>query len=165
MLLNEGKTSLLAAVSTVASMPRRGKQLLVDYRERQISFGKFIAKRERDTDREVAISSAVEQTLHALLPPSQGNKDIQVVVTLLSSEGLVDSDVHVFNAASAALGVSPVPWAGPMAAVRVAQLLNGFEINPSFPQVCVWLRGFSVDSRHNNLTSPSLPPSSSSFPW
>ena len=43
----------------------------------------------------------------------------QVSANVLSADGVHDADVLAINAASAALAVSPVPWGGPMGAVRV----------------------------------------------
>jgi len=130
VVLKEGKISLLATVCSVPSLPHRPKHFQVDYREKQISLGKFLAKKERESDREMGISSTVERSLAPLFRgPLQ--KDVQVVVSLLSSDSAFDSDVHVFNAASAALLVSPLPWAGPVAAVRVVHTKDGLVVNPA----------------------------------
>ena len=49
---------------------------------------------------------------------------------LLSSDGAVAPDVLAINAASAALMCSNIPWGGPVAAVRVAQIKGRLVINP-----------------------------------
>ena len=60
--------------------------------------------------------------------------DTQIVSLLLSADGVHDSDIISMNGASAALAVSDIPFAGPIAAVRVGQVNGEFVVNPTFEQ-------------------------------
>lgn len=57
--------------------------------------------------------------------------DTQVIAILLSADGQNDPDILALNGASAALMVSDIPWAGPIAAVRVARVAGKFIANPT----------------------------------
>ncbi|NBQ96604.1 MAG: polyribonucleotide nucleotidyltransferase, partial [Betaproteobacteria bacterium] len=59
----------------------------------------------------------------------------QVIAILLSTDGLNDPDILAINGASAALMVSDIPWAGPIAGVRVARVGGKFIVNPTHPEI------------------------------
>lgn len=125
--------TLLATVCSVPIQPHKPRFLQADYREKQTSFGKFITRKERESDREMGISAALERSLSSVMPTFLP-REIHVMVNTLSSDGNVDSLANVFNAASAALAVSPFAWLGPMAAVRVAKTKDGLILNPTSEQ-------------------------------
>jgi len=133
VLLKYRNTTLLATVSSVDSFRPRAFSLRVDYREKQAAMGRFLPKRERETDKEMAISMTLERSLIPFfkMPLS---KEVRVSVACLSYDGKEDLDVHAFNAASAALSISPLQWMGPIAAVRIANLKENPVIFPTFEQ-------------------------------
>jgi polyribonucleotide nucleotidyltransferase len=57
-----------------------------------------------------------------------------VIIYSLSTDGENPIDILAINAASAALMVSDIPWAGPIAAVRVGKIDGEFVVNPTFEQ-------------------------------
>lgn len=64
-----------------------------------------------------------------------GRPCAQLSVNLLSADGQIMPDVLAINAASAALMASDIPWAGPVAAVRVARVDGQWRVNPTFAEV------------------------------
>ena len=131
-----GDTVLLSAV-TVATQPREGVDyfpLQVEYREKYYAAGKFpggFFKREaRPTEREILTARVTDRPLRPLFPETFRN-DVQVNNILLSADGENDPDVMSIVAASAALMLSEIPFAGPIAAVRVGRVGGRFVVNPT----------------------------------
>jgi len=123
-----GETVVLTAVTTAA--PRPGIDffpLTVDYRERISAAGKFpggFIKREgRPSTKETLSSRLIDRPLRPLFPDWFRN-EVQVQSIVLASDRQNDPDVLAVNGASAALGVSSLPFEGPVAAVRLG-LLDG----------------------------------------
>jgi polyribonucleotide nucleotidyltransferase len=137
--LQFGETAILAAVtvspnaSTLPFFP-----LTVEYRERTYAAGKFpggFIKREgRPSDKEILAARIVDRSIRPLFPEGFKN-EVQVFVTVLSADQENDSDVLGVVAASVALASSPVPWNGPIAAVRVGRVDGNWILNPTFQQL------------------------------
>ncbi len=110
--------------------------LTVDFEEKFYATGKILGsrfqKREgRPTDEAILSGRIVDRTIRPLFDQWIRN-EVQVVVTVLSI-GEDDPDVLAVLGASVALGVSHIPWNGPVSAVRVGK--NGeFSINPTYTQ-------------------------------
>lgn len=112
--------------------------LTVDYRERFSSAGRFpggFLKREgRPTTREILTSRLTDRPIRPLFP--KGYKDeIQIMANALVFDGLHDPDVFAITGASAALGLAPVPFRGPVGAVRVALVEGEFAAFPSMAEL------------------------------
>jgi polyribonucleotide nucleotidyltransferase len=108
--------------------------LTVDYREKAAAVGKFPGgyfKREgRPSEKETLTSRMIDRPLRPLFP--QGYfYDTQVISLLLSADGENDPDMLAINAASAALSVSDIPFAGPIGAVRIGRVNRQFVPNPT----------------------------------
>ncbi len=110
--------------------------LMVDFEERYYAAGKikgsrFIKREGRPSDDAILSGRAVDRTIRPLFNSRMRN-EVQVVTTVLSIDGENDPDVVAMIAASAALTLSDIPWAGPIGAVRVG-IVNGggFVLNPS----------------------------------
>src|SRR5712664_119586 len=126
---------LVAAVS--ATTVKEGQDyfpLTVDYREKAAAAGKFPGgyfKREgRPTEKETLTSRMIDRPLRPLFP-SGYFYDTQIISILLSADGENDPDILAINGASAALGVSDIPFAGPIGAVRVGRVKGQFVANPT----------------------------------
>ena len=125
-LLQFGDTVLLAAITV---SPKETHlpffPLTVEYREKTYAAGKFpggFIKREgRPSDKEILAARVIDRTIRPLFPEGFKN-EVQVFVTVVSADQQNDADVLGVVAASAALAASPVPWAGPVAAVRVGRV-------------------------------------------
>jgi len=123
-----GETVTLCAVAT--GPPRPGIDffpLSCDYRERHAAAGKFpggFLKREgRPTTKETLTSRLIDRPIRPMFP-SNFNDEVQIQCMVLASDRQTDGDVLAMNGACAALGISPLPFQGPLAAVRVG-LVDG----------------------------------------
>ena len=123
-----GDTVVLSAVAT--GKPRPGIDffpLMCDYRERTAAAGKFpggFLKREgRPTTKETLTARLIDRPIRPMF--TEGfNDEVQIQNFVMSSDGQTDGDVLAMNGACAALGVSPLPFLGPLASVRVG-CING----------------------------------------
>jgi polyribonucleotide nucleotidyltransferase len=131
-----GDTVLLTAV-TCTEFPREGIDyfpLQVEYREKYYASGRFPGgyfKREaRPSEREILTARLTDRPLRPLFPESYRN-DVQIICSLLSSDLQNDSDILSVVAGSAALTISPIPFMGPIGAVRVGRVNGKFICNPT----------------------------------
>ena len=113
--------------------------LKVDYEERFYAAGKiigsrFIRREGRPSEEAILTGRLVDRTIRPLFD-QRLRRDIQVVVTVLAYDEENDPDFVGLLTASVALGTSDVPWAGPVGAVRVAQIGADLVINPSHSQI------------------------------
>ncbi len=125
-LVQYGETVVFAAAATGPARPGIDFfPLTCDYRERSAAAGKFpggFLKREgRPTLKEVLSSRLIDRPLRPLFP-EWFRDEVQVQCMVLASDRQQDGDVLAINAAAASLGLSPTPFAGPMAAVRLGRV-------------------------------------------
>lgn len=131
-----GNCMLLATV-VANSEPKPGQSffpLTVDYQEKFASAGRipgsFFKREGRLSDYEVLISRLIDRALRPLFPEDY-YCDVQVMVTLISSDPEVMPDALACLAASAALAVSDVPILEIISEVRVARINGEYKINPT----------------------------------
>ncbi|MFW5754432.1 MAG: polyribonucleotide nucleotidyltransferase [Marinilabiliaceae bacterium] len=140
VVVRMGNTYLLATVVSakeakpdVDFMP-----LSVDYKEKFSAVGRFpggFLKREgRPSDFEVLVSRLVDRALRPLFPEDY-HADTFVTVNLISADSESAPDALAGLAASAALAVSDVPFAGPISEVRVGRINGELKINPSASEI------------------------------
>lgn len=138
-----GDTEVLATV--VSADPRPGLDyfpLTVDFIERLYAGGiikgsRWVKREGRPTDEAILTGRLVDRSIRPLFPKDFMD-EVQVTLTLLSTDGENDHDVLSIIAASAALAVSNVPWKGPVGAVRmghVTQPEEGLVANPLTPEM------------------------------
>jgi len=131
-----GETSVLVA-ATAERKPTHLPffPLTVEYREKSYAAGKFpggFIKREgRPGDKEVVSARQIDRPLRPLFPADYRN-ETQVACFIVSADQENDADVIGMLGASAALSLSPIPWAGPIAGVRVGRKDGEWLINPTF---------------------------------
>jgi polyribonucleotide nucleotidyltransferase len=138
VVVTYGETVVLATV--VTGPPRPGIDffpLTVDYREKMYAAGKFpggFFKREaRPTTKEILTMRLTDRPIRPLFP--EGFMDeVQIQCMVLASDQENDADVLSMCAASAALVVSPLPFEGPTAAVRVGRVNGQYAINPTISE-------------------------------
>ncbi|UAY56071.1 polyribonucleotide nucleotidyltransferase [Arachidicoccus terrestris] len=134
--IRQGNNIILATV--VASQePREGQSffpLSVDYQEKFASAGRipgsFFKREGRLNDYEILISRLVDRALRPLFPEDYFC-DVQVLITLVSSDEQIMPDALACLAASAALAVSDIPVKEIISEVRVARIDGKFVVNPS----------------------------------
>jgi polyribonucleotide nucleotidyltransferase len=138
-LLQYGETIVLAAVTvadSVAALPFF--PLTVEYREKSYAAGKipggFIKREGRPSDDEILAGRLVDRSIRPLFPEGFKN-EVQVFLYVLSADQENDADVLGITAASLALSLSPVPWNGPIAGVRVGRVDGQWVLNPTFQQL------------------------------
>ncbi|HET7461228.1 MAG TPA: polyribonucleotide nucleotidyltransferase [Longimicrobium sp.] len=112
--------------------------LTVEYRERTYAAGKFpggFIKREgRPSDKEILSARLVDRPLRPLFPDGFAN-ETQIFVTVVSADQENDADVLGITGASMALSLSRIPFAGPIAAVRIGRIQGQWVLNPTFQQL------------------------------
>src|SRR5882757_3900852 len=127
---------ILLATVVANREPKPGQSffpLTVDYQEKFASAGRipgsFFKREGRLSDYEVLISRLIDRALRPLFPDDY-LCEVQVLVTLISSDAQVMPDSLAFLAASAALAVSDIPIQEIISEVRVARIDGKFVINP-----------------------------------
>ncbi|MDR9364074.1 MAG: polyribonucleotide nucleotidyltransferase [Balneolaceae bacterium] len=135
-----GDTMVLCTVVS-AKEPKPGQDwfpLVVDLRESFSAGGKFpggFIKREgRPSDGETLASRLIDRSLRPLFPDGYYN-DTQVICQVFSSDGQNEADVLGAFGASAAIHISDIPFAGPMAQVKVGRIDGEFIINPTIDEL------------------------------
>ncbi len=112
--------------------------LLVEYEEKFYAAGKikgsrFMKREGRPHDDAILTARLIDRSIRPLFPKGMIN-DVQVVLTVLSYDGENAPDIAAMVAAFAALSISDIPWAGPLAAVRVGYVDSKLVINPTVEQ-------------------------------
>ncbi len=140
VLARYGESIVLVTVVT-SKKPREGIDffpLSVDYQEMTYAAGKipggFFKREGRPNEREILTSRFIDRPLRPLFPKGYRN-DVQVIATVLSADDENDPDVVAITAASAALEVSDIPFAGPIAGVRVGRINGEYVVNPPISQM------------------------------
>jgi polyribonucleotide nucleotidyltransferase len=130
--------TMVLAAATMSSETRPGIDffpLTVDYEERMYAGGRipgsFFRREGRPSEDAILTARLTDRPLRPLFPKDLRN-DVQVILYSLSVDGENPIDILAVNAASAALMISDVPWAGPVGAVRVAFLDGKLVTNPIF---------------------------------
>ena len=111
--------------------------LMVEYQEKTYAAGRipggFFKREGRPTEKEILTSRVIDRPIRPLFPSGFYN-EVQIVASVLSSDGEVDPDVLGVIGASAALSVSDIPFEGPIGAIRVGMVDQQFIINPTYQQ-------------------------------
>ena len=112
--------------------------LTVNYVEKTYAAGKipggFFKREGRPSEKEVLTSRLIDRPIRPLFPEGFYN-EVQVVATVLSLDPEIDSDIPSLIGASAALAISGIPFAGPIAAARVGYRNGSYLLNPTASQV------------------------------
>ena len=140
VMLDMDDTVVLATV--VAKEQAKAGQdffpLTVDYIEKVYAAGRipggFFRREGRPSENETLVSRLIDRPLRPLFPEGFYN-EIQVVVQVLSSNPEVNPDIPALLAASAAMAISGVPFAGPVGAARVGYIDGQYVLNPTFAQL------------------------------
>lgn len=133
--LRLGNTTILATV-VAAKEPNMESDffpLTVNYNEKYYAGGKipggFFKREAKPRDKEVLISRIIDRPLRPLFPEGFRN-EVQIIPTVLSVDSDMPTDALALIASSAALTISWIPFAGPVAAVRIGYINGEYIINP-----------------------------------
>jgi polyribonucleotide nucleotidyltransferase len=130
-----GDTVILVTVVGVKSAePSDFFPLKVNYGVRTYAAGKIPGgwfKREgRPSEKEILVSRLIDRPIRPLFPEEFYN-EVQIIGTVLSMDPEVEPDVPSIIGTAAALGISGIPFNGPLAASRVGYTQGEFLLNPS----------------------------------
>ncbi|KAL2523313.1 Polyribonucleotide nucleotidyltransferase 2 [Forsythia ovata] len=125
-------------LSTVASAKgdsvRDFLPLTVEYQEKQFAQGvipgTFMRREGAPKERELLCGRLIDRPIRPLFPAGFYH-EVQVMASVLSSDGKQDPDVMAANATSAALMLSDIPWGGPIGIIRIGRISGQFIVNPS----------------------------------
>ena len=154
--VRQGNCIVLATV--VANKEVREGQdffpLSVDYQEKFASAGRipgsFFKREARLNDYEILTSRLVDRALRPLFPEDY-LCDVQVLISLISSDVEVLPDALACLAASAALAVSDIPIKEIISEVRIARVEGQFIVNPSRTQLAKADLEFMIAATEKNL--------------
>ena len=140
VLVRYGET-VVFATACISKNKREGTDffpLTVDYEEKFYAAGKimgsrFIKREGRPSEEAILTVRIIDRTIRPLFDRRLRN-EIQVVVLALSVDGKNDSDIPAIIAASLALGISDIPWGGPVGAARVGQVDGKLVFNPTYEE-------------------------------
>src|SRR4051794_8681305 len=108
--------------------------LTVDVEEKMYAAGKipggFFKREGRATERATLTARMIDRPIRPLWPKGFRN-EVQVICTTLSVDLVTPHDILCINGASAALMISPLPFLGPVGAVRVGLIDGQFVVNPT----------------------------------
>jgi polyribonucleotide nucleotidyltransferase len=111
--------------------------LTVDVEERMYAAGKipggFFKREGRPTEKAILTARMIDRPIRPLWPKGFKN-EVQVICTVLSADMVTAHDILCINGASAALMISPLPFLGPVGAVRVGQIEGELVINPTLAE-------------------------------
>jgi polyribonucleotide nucleotidyltransferase len=111
--------------------------LTVDVEERMYAAGKipggFFKREGRQGEKAILTARMIDRPIRPLWPKGYRN-EVQCIVTVLSADMVVPYDILAINGVSAALMISPMPFLGPIGAVRVGLIEGRLVINPTLQE-------------------------------
>jgi polyribonucleotide nucleotidyltransferase len=140
VVVRMGDTMLLA---TVVSAPEAKEgidflPLTVDYREKYAAAGRFpggfFRREARPSESEILVMRLVDRALRPLFPDDY-HAEVQLMIQLLSYDGVNNPDALCGLAASAAIAVSDIPFNGPMSEVRIGRVNGQWIVNPTMQEM------------------------------
>ncbi|MFA6017515.1 MAG: polyribonucleotide nucleotidyltransferase [Patescibacteria group bacterium] len=127
-----GDTAVLVTVAIGPENPNLDYfPLSVEYAEKLYAGGiikgsRWVKREGRPSDEAVLNGRIIDRSIRPLFPKTY-KKQVQVVITLLSIDGVNDPEVLSAIAVSTALSISSIPWAGPISTVRVGYVSSSEE--------------------------------------
>jgi polyribonucleotide nucleotidyltransferase len=139
VVVRGGETMVLATAQGRAEA-REGADffpLTVDVEERMYAAGKipggFFKREGRPTERAILTARMIDRPIRPLWPKGFRN-EVQVICTVLSADMVTAHDILCINGASAALMLSPLPFLGPVGAVRIGLIEGQLVVNPTLAE-------------------------------
>ncbi len=127
-------TVLVTAVGRKVADPGRDFfPLTVNYQEKTYAAGKipggFFKREGRPGEKEILTCRLIDRPVRPLFPKGFTN-EVQIIATVMSLNPDVDPDIPALIGASAALAISGMPFAGPIAAAKVSYKDGAYVLNP-----------------------------------
>jgi polyribonucleotide nucleotidyltransferase len=140
VVVRQGDTMVLATAQG-RTEAREGADffpLTVDVEERMYAAGKipggFFKREGRPTENAILTARMIDRPIRPLWPKGFKN-EVHVVATTLSADLVSAHDILAINGASAALMISPLPFMGPVGAVRMGRIDGELVVNPTLQEV------------------------------
>ena len=140
VMVNMDETVVLATV-VAAKEPKPGQDffpLTVDYMEKVYAAGRipggFFKREGRPSEKEILTCRLIDRPIRPLFPDGLYN-DVQVIVTVLSSNPEIDPDIPAMIGVSAALSISGIPFNGPIGAARVGYINGQYVLCPTISEL------------------------------
>ena len=139
VVVRSGETMVLA---TAQGRPdaREGQDffpLTIDVEERAYAAGKipggFFKREGRPTERAILTARMIDRPIRPLWPKGYRN-EVQCIATVLSADMVTSHDILAINGVSAALMISPMPFFGPIGAVRIGLIEGELIVNPTLTE-------------------------------
>lgn len=134
-----GETTVMVnATMSAHTKPLDYLPLSVEYEEKYYAAGKikgskWIKREGRPTEDAILTGRLIDRSVR----PRFNNKirnEIQIIATVLSFDGINDSDIPALFGASLALMISDIPWAGPVAGIRIGRVDGKLILNPTYKE-------------------------------
>lgn len=130
-----GDTVILATVSSKPLAVDPGYfPLSVEYAEKYYASGtitgqRFIKRETRPSEKAILSGRAIDRAIRPLFP-KDFKAEVQLIINVLSYDGVNDPAIVGFIGGSAALSISSVPFAGPVGVVRISESEGNLVVNP-----------------------------------
>lgn len=139
VVLGMEETKVLSTVtSSKGNSVRDFLPLTVDYQEKQFAQGvipsTYLRREGAPKERELLCGRLIDRPIRPLFPAGFYH-EVQVMASVLSSDGRRDPDVMAANATSAALMLSDIPWGGPIGVIRIGRICGQFVVNPTMDEL------------------------------
>jgi len=131
--------TLVMAAATMSPQDLEGLDffpLTVEFQEKFYAAGKilgsrFVRREGRPSEESILTSRLIDRCVRPLFPNGL-KREIQIIVSCYSFDEENDPDIPAVMAASLALGISDIPWNGPVAPIRVAKIDGKLVLNPNY---------------------------------
>nr|GEV57826.1 polyribonucleotide nucleotidyltransferase 2, mitochondrial [Tanacetum cinerariifolium] len=139
VVLGIGDTNVLSTVcSAKGDSLRDFLPLTVDYQEKQFAQGvipsTYMRREGAPKERELLCGRLIDRPIRPLFPAGFYH-EVQVMASVLSSDGKQDPDIMAANATSAALMLSDIPWGGPIGMIRIGRIDGHLVVNPTMDEL------------------------------
>ncbi|KAJ6298591.1 hypothetical protein OIU76_019696 [Salix suchowensis] len=139
VVLGMEETKVLSTVtSSKGDSVRDFLPLTVDYQEKHFAQGvipsTYLRREGAPKERELLCGRLIDRPIRPLFPAGFFH-EVQVMASVLSSDGKRDPDVMAANATSAALMLSDIPWGGPIGVIRIGRIGGQFVVNPTMDEL------------------------------
>ena len=126
-------TVMVTVVNKIAGEPKNFMPLTIDVEERTYAAGKipggFFRREGRPSEKAILTCRLIDRPLRPLFPKGF-NYDVQIVITIVSIDPNIDTEIVSLVGASAALATSGIPFNGPVGAARVGYVDGEYVLNP-----------------------------------